>query len=163
MATTAVIGFTTGTTAVVGFTTEHYKPLQQKSGFADVCKSVSPILSFFGGPRTCLGRWHNRWRFAISEMQVFICELIGKFSFALPKDSSTRARSATTLQLMSDGEKGVILCVNLSGLGRLNTLARPGGNWTKTALHVVEFVFMNVISNKSEKTAGMSNIFLLAR
>jgi hypothetical protein len=35
MATTAVIGFTTGTTAVVRFTTEHYKPLQQKSGFAD--------------------------------------------------------------------------------------------------------------------------------
>jgi hypothetical protein len=35
MATTAVIGFTTDTTAVVGITTEHYKPLQQKSGFAD--------------------------------------------------------------------------------------------------------------------------------
>jgi hypothetical protein len=45
-------------------------------------------------------------------MQVFICELVGKFSFALPKDSSTRARFATTLQpMMSDGEKGVILCV----------------------------------------------------
>jgi hypothetical protein len=26
---------TTGTTAVIGFTTEHYKSLQQKSGFAD--------------------------------------------------------------------------------------------------------------------------------
>jgi hypothetical protein len=41
MATTAVIGITTGTTAVVGFTTEHYKPLQQKSGFADAPVSDS--------------------------------------------------------------------------------------------------------------------------
>jgi hypothetical protein len=40
MATTAVIGFTTGTTAVVGFTTEHYMPLQQKSGFADVDETI---------------------------------------------------------------------------------------------------------------------------
>ncbi|KAJ7937433.1 hypothetical protein B0H13DRAFT_1852407 [Mycena leptocephala] len=47
MATTAVIGFTTGTTAVVGFTTEHYKPLQQKSGFADV-HSGPPSRMLYG-------------------------------------------------------------------------------------------------------------------
>ncbi|KAJ7635245.1 cytochrome P450, partial [Roridomyces roridus] len=38
------------------------------------------LLTFFGGPHVCLG-----WRFAILEMQVLICELVGKFSFKLPE------------------------------------------------------------------------------
>ncbi|KAJ6557025.1 cytochrome P450 [Mycena vulgaris] len=72
--------------------------------------SVGPyanLLSFLGGPRTCLG-----WRFAILEMQVFICELVGKFSFTLPKDDPVRVRSTTVLSpAMSNGEKGAPLCV----------------------------------------------------
>ncbi|KAJ6546674.1 cytochrome P450 [Mycena vulgaris] len=72
--------------------------------------SVGPyanLLSFLGGPRTCLG-----WRFAILEMQVFLCELVGKFSFTLPKDDPVRVRSATVLSpTMSNGEKGAPLCV----------------------------------------------------
>ncbi|KAJ6557041.1 cytochrome P450 [Mycena vulgaris] len=72
--------------------------------------SVGPyanLLSFLGGPRTCLG-----WRFAILEMQVFICELVGKFSFTLPKDDPVHVRSSTVLSpTMSNGEKGAPLCV----------------------------------------------------
>jgi hypothetical protein len=44
MATTVVIA----TTAVIGFTTEYYKPLQQKSGFADPCGDQKNIT---GGKR----------------------------------------------------------------------------------------------------------------
>ncbi|KAJ7116392.1 cytochrome P450 [Mycena epipterygia] len=87
-----------------------FKPSRWLHGTPYQGEAIGPyanLLSFLGGPRTCPG-----WRFAILEMQVFICELVGKFSFALPKDGSTRARFATTLQpMMSDGEKGVILCV----------------------------------------------------
>ncbi|KAF7356355.1 Cytochrome P450 [Mycena venus] len=72
--------------------------------------SVGPyanLLSFLGGLRTCLG-----WRFAILEMQVIICELVGKFSFTLPKDDPVRVRSAIgLLPIMSNGEKGASLCV----------------------------------------------------
>ncbi|KAF7366136.1 Cytochrome P450 [Mycena venus] len=64
--------------------------------------SVGPyanLLSFIGGPRTCLG-----WRFAILEMQVLICELVGKFSFTLPKDDAVRVQSATGFSpTMSNG------------------------------------------------------------
>ncbi|KAJ7847403.1 cytochrome P450, partial [Mycena leptocephala] len=65
------------------------------------------LMSFLGGPRTCLG-----WRFAVLEMQVFFCELIGKFSFALAEDDSVGPRFATTLfPIMSNGQKGVRLCI----------------------------------------------------
>ncbi|KAJ7764245.1 cytochrome P450 [Mycena metata] len=50
------------------------------------------LLSFLGGPHNCLG-----WRFAISEMQIFICELLRQFSFALPEDDAVRIRLANTL------------------------------------------------------------------
>ncbi|KAJ7854375.1 cytochrome P450 [Mycena leptocephala] len=65
-------------------------------------------LTFLGGPHTCLG-----WRFAISEMQVVICELVGKFSFALPDNDPVRVRIVlNTLQpTMSNGKNGVPLRV----------------------------------------------------
>ncbi|KAJ6527421.1 cytochrome P450 [Mycena capillaripes] len=48
----------------------------------------------------------------ILEMQVLTCELVGKFSFTLPKDDPVRVRSATVLSpVMSNGEKGASLCV----------------------------------------------------
>ncbi|KAJ6451241.1 cytochrome P450 [Mycena vitilis] len=65
------------------------------------------LLAFLGGPRACLG-----WRFAILEMQVFFCELIGKFTFALPEGQSTSTRFTTTLMpTMANGQKGAPLCV----------------------------------------------------
>ncbi|KAJ7635192.1 cytochrome P450 [Roridomyces roridus] len=66
------------------------------------------LLTFFAGPRTCLG-----WRFAILEMQVLICELVGKFSFELPKGEDTpRMYGATVVaSVLSSGERGVPLCI----------------------------------------------------
>ncbi|KAF8173336.1 hypothetical protein K438DRAFT_2051345 [Mycena galopus ATCC 62051] len=68
---------------------------------------------FSGGPRTCLG-----WRFSILEIQVLLCELIGKLSFTLPADSDNivRAKYAGSLMpTLSSGEKGLMLRVNKIG------------------------------------------------
>ncbi|KAJ7292040.1 cytochrome P450 [Mycena rebaudengoi] len=60
------------------------------------------LLSFYAGPRTCLG-----WRFAVMEMQVLTCELLSKFSFALPENDSVRPRVAVTLMpITGPGKKG---------------------------------------------------------
>ncbi|KAJ6473337.1 cytochrome P450 [Mycena vitilis] len=65
------------------------------------------LFSFLGGPRGCLG-----WRFAVSEMQVFICELVGTYAFTLPEGQSVTTRIANTLlPTMADGQKGVPLCI----------------------------------------------------
>ncbi|KAJ7249999.1 cytochrome P450 [Mycena rebaudengoi] len=48
----------------------------------------SNLLSFYSGPQTCLG---------LLEMQVLICELVGKFSFSLPEDDFALPRLANTL------------------------------------------------------------------
>ncbi|KAK7045284.1 cytochrome P450 [Favolaschia claudopus] len=63
------------------------------------------LLSFYGGPRVCLG---------LLEMQVFVSELVGKFEFSLPigDKSQTVCRVAFTLQpTLADGEKGALLAV----------------------------------------------------
>ncbi|KAF7350002.1 Cytochrome P450 [Mycena venus] len=65
------------------------------------------LLSFHGGPRTCLG-----WRFAISEMQVFFSESVAKFAFALPEEGAARSRFASSLMpVLVNGKKGVLLRV----------------------------------------------------
>ncbi|KAJ6516676.1 cytochrome P450 [Mycena vitilis] len=65
------------------------------------------LLTFLSGPRACLG-----WRFAILEMQVFLCQLVGKFTFSLPEGQSTNTRFANTLMpVMANGQKGAPLCV----------------------------------------------------
>ncbi|KAJ7158005.1 cytochrome P450 [Mycena crocata] len=64
-------------------------------------------LSFLGGPHTCLG-----WRFAVLEMQVIICELVGKFSFALADEEPIRTCYANTLYPgFVSGKKGAPLRV----------------------------------------------------
>ncbi|KAJ7635237.1 cytochrome P450 [Roridomyces roridus] len=65
------------------------------------------LLAFFSGARTCLG-----WRFAILEMQVIICELVGKFSFGLPEGEVARMNGASVVQpIISDGKKAAPLRV----------------------------------------------------
>ncbi|KAJ7196434.1 cytochrome P450 [Mycena pura] len=61
-------------------------------------EAVGPYANLFlGGPRTCLG---------VFEMQVFLCELVGNFSFSLPADHSARVIFANTLMpTNSQGEK----------------------------------------------------------
>ncbi|KAJ7804052.1 cytochrome P450 [Mycena olivaceomarginata] len=67
----------------------------------DALGPYANILTFLGGPRICLG-----WRFAISEMQIIYCELVGKFLFAEPINPSVRPRFLTSLQpIVSTGGK----------------------------------------------------------
>ncbi|KAJ7106643.1 cytochrome P450 [Mycena epipterygia] len=87
-----------------------FKPSRWIEGTPYQGEAVGPyanLLSFIGGPRTCLG-----WRFAILEMQVIICELVGKFSFALSETDPVRTRLANTLlPTVRSGEKGAPLCI----------------------------------------------------
>ncbi|KAJ7843795.1 cytochrome P450 [Mycena olivaceomarginata] len=82
-----------------------FKPSRWLEGGGFKGEAVGPyanLLSFLGGPRTCLG-----WRFAILEMQLFLCELVGKFSFALPAEGAPRTKFAGLLQpTMPNGQKG---------------------------------------------------------
>ncbi|KAJ6562191.1 cytochrome P450 [Mycena capillaripes] len=87
-----------------------FKPSRWLNGTTYKGEAVGPyanLLSFFGGPHTCLG-----WRFALLEMQVLLCELVGKFSFSLPMGKSPRIGYANTLlPIMSNGQKGAPLCI----------------------------------------------------
>ncbi|KAJ7659587.1 cytochrome P450 [Mycena polygramma] len=48
----------------------------------------------------------------ILEMQVFLCELVGKFVFTLPAEQPARTRFTTTLlPAMLNGQKGAPLCI----------------------------------------------------
>ncbi|KAK6988682.1 cytochrome P450 [Favolaschia claudopus] len=71
--------------------------------------SYANLLSFFGGTRICLG-----WRFALLEMQIFVCELVTKFEFSLPDEVHLRTtcQYAMTLQpMLPDGKKGAFLAI----------------------------------------------------
>ncbi|KAJ7107696.1 cytochrome P450 [Mycena epipterygia] len=87
-----------------------FKPSRWIEGTPYQGEAVGPyanLLSFLGGPRTCLG-----WRFAILEMQVIICELVGKFSFALSEKDPVRPCLAGTLMpAVRSGEKSAPLCI----------------------------------------------------
>ncbi|KAJ7124219.1 cytochrome P450 [Mycena epipterygia] len=87
-----------------------FKPSRWIEGTVYQGEAVGPyanLLSFLGGPRTCLG-----WRFALLEMQVIICELVGKFSFALSEKDPVRTRLVITLMpAVRSGEKGAPLRV----------------------------------------------------
>ncbi|KAJ7808536.1 cytochrome P450 [Mycena olivaceomarginata] len=63
---------------------DKFDPLRWVDGRVVQGEAIGPyanLLSFLGGPRTCLG-----WRFAVMEMQTIFSELLGKFSFALAED-----------------------------------------------------------------------------
>ncbi|KAJ7355268.1 cytochrome P450 [Mycena albidolilacea] len=87
-----------------------FKPSRWLGGGVVKGEAVGPyanLLTFLGGPRACIG-----WRFAVLEMQVFLCELVSKFSFALPTDGAPRASFAGTLQpTMPNGQKGALVVV----------------------------------------------------
>ncbi|KAJ7190727.1 cytochrome P450 [Mycena pura] len=87
---------------------DKFRPARWLDGTVYQGEAIGPyanLFSFLGGPRTCLG-----WRFAIFEMQVFLCELVGKFSFSLPKDYYPRVKIANLLlPTDSHGNKGALL------------------------------------------------------
>ncbi|KAJ7473355.1 cytochrome P450 [Mycena latifolia] len=78
-----------------GADAHEFKPSRWLEGAACRGEAVGPyatLLTFLGGPRPCLG-----WRFGLLVMQAIICELVDKFSFALPEGSAVRVRVANTL------------------------------------------------------------------
>ncbi|KAJ6455220.1 cytochrome P450 [Mycena sanguinolenta] len=89
-----------------------FRPSRWLDGTAYQGQALGPyanLLSFFGGPRVCLG-----WRFAVLEIQVFLFELVSKFYFALPQDDSdsVRVRFANALMpVLRNGQKGALLCI----------------------------------------------------
>ncbi|KAJ7732225.1 cytochrome P450 [Mycena maculata] len=94
-----------------GTDADEFKPSRWLEGNpyrGEVLGPYANLLSFGSGPHTCLG-----WRFAVLEMQVVLCELVSKFLFALPEDSSVRKCLAFTLiPMISTGEKGTFLRVS---------------------------------------------------
>ncbi|KAJ7442380.1 cytochrome P450 [Mycena galericulata] len=80
-----------------GADAHEFKPSRWIEGTAYQGEAIGPyanLLTFLSGAHTCLG-----WRFAIMEMQVFLCELVGKFSFSLPEEDSriVRTRLSNTI------------------------------------------------------------------
>ncbi|KAF8200450.1 cytochrome P450 [Mycena galopus ATCC 62051] len=93
-----------------GTNPHEFKPSRWLDGETYQGDAVGPyanLLTFFGGPRICLG-----WRFAILEMQVIVCELVGKFSFAEPDTEPAQPRLMTALlPIVSSGERALPLRV----------------------------------------------------
>ncbi|KAJ6457711.1 cytochrome P450 [Mycena sanguinolenta] len=93
-----------------GQDTHTFNPSRWLDGETYQGEAVGPysnLLSFFGGPHICLG-----WRFAIFEMQVIICELVGKFFFAEADDEPAHPRLMTALQpIVATGERALPLRV----------------------------------------------------
>ncbi|KAF8196306.1 cytochrome P450 [Mycena galopus ATCC 62051] len=89
---------------------ENFRPSRWLDGTVHEEEGLGPyanLLTFLAGPHTCLG-----WRFAILEMQVILCELVGKYSFSLPVDHLLRSQVAGTLQPVdANGKKGALLHV----------------------------------------------------
>ncbi|KAF7336151.1 Cytochrome P450 [Mycena venus] len=87
-----------------------FHPYRWLDGSISQREAVGPyanLLTFLGGPRTCLG-----WRFAISELQIIFCEVVGRFSFTEPEDEPARPRFMSSLQpIIATGGKALPLCV----------------------------------------------------
>ncbi|KAF7335030.1 Cytochrome P450 [Mycena venus] len=85
-----------------------FNPSRWLDGTVSAGDAVGPyanLLSFLGGPHTCLG-----WRFAILEIQVILCQLVSKFSFAQAEGESIKPRFLNNLMpVVSSGEKAVPL------------------------------------------------------
>ncbi|KAJ7238128.1 cytochrome P450 [Mycena haematopus] len=88
-----------------------FRPHRWLDGTVIHGQAVGPyanLLTFLGGPRVCIG-----WRFAVLEMQVFLTELVGKFSFTLPEEGDDiRMRLAGSLMpVLPSGKKSAPLCI----------------------------------------------------
>ncbi|CAA7268933.1 unnamed protein product [Cyclocybe aegerita] len=74
-------------------------------------KALGPyanLLTFLGGPRTCLG-----WCFAVLEMQIVLCELVRKFNLGLPENSIIEPAHAISLvPIHNRGNVELPLCIS---------------------------------------------------
>ncbi|KAK6974521.1 cytochrome P450 [Favolaschia claudopus] len=97
--------------SIWGADADVFRPSRWLDGTVHRGEAIGPyasLLTFLGGIRTCLG-----WRIAVLEMQVFLCELLAKFSFALAPDHVLGIQHATILQPVdSAGEKSVEMIVS---------------------------------------------------
>ncbi|KAF8175963.1 cytochrome P450 [Mycena galopus ATCC 62051] len=94
-----------------GTDAHEFNPSRWLDGTVSAGDAVGPyanLLSFLGGPHTCLG-----WRFAILEIQVILYQLVSKFSFAQAEGESVNPRFLNNLlPVVSSGEKTVPLHIN---------------------------------------------------
>ncbi|KAK7044320.1 cytochrome P450 [Favolaschia claudopus] len=108
LVTIAIASYQRSLPSVWGNDAHEFNPYRWIKGAVHQGEAVGPyanLLTFLGGPRTCLG-----WRFAVSEMQIVFCELVGKFSFAETDTEATRPRFMTSLQpIAENGRKGLPL------------------------------------------------------
>ncbi|KAF8160387.1 cytochrome P450 [Mycena galopus ATCC 62051] len=82
-----------------------YRWLEGRTYQTDAVSPYANLLAFNGGPRIGLG-----WKFALLEMQVIICELVGKFSFVEPENEVIRPKFLTNLlPIASSGDKALPL------------------------------------------------------
>ncbi|KAK1233447.1 hypothetical protein PQX77_003399 [Marasmius sp. AFHP31] len=94
--------------AVFGDDSHLFRPERwlENPGKKDVSVGVfANLLTFSGGVRSCVG-----WRFAVSEIQVFLVELISNFEFSLtPKCDKIRRENCLVMSPTIEGEleKGV--------------------------------------------------------
>ncbi|CAA7268942.1 unnamed protein product [Cyclocybe aegerita] len=91
---------------------EEFNPMRWLDGRTKLGdKALGPyanLLTFLGGPRTCLG-----WRFAVLEMQIVLCELVRKFNLALPENSTIETAHAISLvPIHNRGDVELLLCIS---------------------------------------------------
>ncbi|KAJ7362526.1 cytochrome P450 [Mycena albidolilacea] len=93
-----------------GTDSHEFNPFRWLDGAEFRTEAVGPyanLLSFFGGPHTCLG-----WRFAVLQMQVIIFQLVANFSFAQVEGELVQPRFLSNLlPITSSGEKAVPLSI----------------------------------------------------
>ncbi|KAJ7084746.1 cytochrome P450 [Mycena crocata] len=89
---------------------DEFKPSRWLNGHPCKGQAFGPyshLLTFAGGHRVCAG-----WRFAVSEMQVILAELVLNFSFALSKNDPVRPLYAGILvPITNGGVKGLPLFI----------------------------------------------------
>ncbi|KAJ7767775.1 cytochrome P450 [Mycena metata] len=96
--------------ALWGADADQFKPSRWLEDDPCKGKALGPyahLASFSGGYRVCAG-----WRFALSEMQIILAELVLNFSFALSKNDPVRPLYAGILVPITEkGVKGLPLFI----------------------------------------------------
>ncbi|KAF5319266.1 hypothetical protein D9619_008306 [Psilocybe cf. subviscida] len=84
---------------------EQFNPLRwfderAERNFNGALGPYANLLTFFGGPRACIG-----WRFAVLEMQIVLCDLIRHACFGIPESNNVVAAHAISLVPLQMGDK----------------------------------------------------------
>ncbi|KAF7372983.1 Cytochrome P450 [Mycena sanguinolenta] len=98
-------------TTIWGPDAHEFKPSRWLEGTPYRGQAMGPysnLLTFLQGPRMCIG-----WRFAITEVQVIITELVKRYSFELPPNVDIHCNVAVTLipVTVDGGDPALLLIV----------------------------------------------------